>query len=100
MAREILFSDFECDCGHRSSFGEGTVNECKEQSLKRPVHLADSERNEHVIIFRQGRAIAIECPKLGTVSLVATDRAEQARSTRRRVEAPQVDTPDPFSRRG
>ena len=88
MAREILFSDFKCDCGHRGSFCEGTVKECKEQSVKRPVSLGDSEKDEHFIVFRRGRAIEIECPELGSVPLDAA--AEKPNHRPRRAKDPRV----------
>jgi hypothetical protein len=88
MAREILFSDFECDCGHRGSFCESTVKECQEQGMKRPVSLGDCENAEHFIVFRQGRAIEIECPELGSVPLDAA--AEKPHHRTRRAKDPRV----------
>ena len=63
----LVPSSFECDCGHRSHFFEGTVNEmvaCSRRSRK-PIQLWDSEAEEHAIEFRNGRAVAVICPKLG-----------------------------------
>ena len=68
MAR-VFLSDFECDCGHISSFCFGTVTECEARSRQKPVLLADSEADEHTIVFRGGRAIQIDCPRLGKVPL-------------------------------
>ena len=68
MARVVL-SDFECDCGHVSPFSFGTIRECEERSQKKPVLLADSEPEEHTIVFRGGRAVQIDCPRLVKVAL-------------------------------
>jgi hypothetical protein len=63
MPKEIYPSSYECDCGHRSEFSERTIREIKQMSLRKPVRLADSEKEEHVILFRGGRMIAVLCPK-------------------------------------
>src|SRR5262249_39791335 len=63
MPKEIYPSSYKCDCGHRSEFSDGTVNEAKEMSLRRPVLLADSAKEEHVILFRGGEMADILCPK-------------------------------------
>jgi hypothetical protein len=63
MPKEILFSSYECDCGHQSHFCENTVREAKATSQKRKVHLGDSETAEHVIVFDQGSMVEILCPK-------------------------------------
>ena len=68
MARAVL-SEFECDCGHVSPFGFGTVRECADRSPEKPVLLADSEPEEHTIVFRGGRAVQINCPRLEKVAL-------------------------------
>jgi len=68
MAQAVL-SEFECDCGHVSPFGFGTIRECENRSWRKEVLLADSEPEEHTIVFRGGRAVQINCPRLGEVVL-------------------------------
>ena len=65
MARRLIPSSFEC--GHRSHFGEGTVREMEAGSGRgrKLIHLLDSEAEEHAIEFKNGRAVAVICPKLG-----------------------------------
>ena len=67
MARLLIPSSFECDCGHRSHFFENTVREMEADSRRgrKLIHLLDSEADEHAIEFRNGRAMAVICPKLG-----------------------------------
>lgn len=63
MPKEIGISDYECDCGHQSHFGISTIWEVKAKSMKKTVHLYDSEPEEHTIVFRKGRMVEILCPK-------------------------------------
>ena len=67
MARHIIPSSFECDCGHQSHFFEGTVRDMETASRRRhkPMLLLDSEAEEHAVEFEEGRATAVICPKLG-----------------------------------
>jgi hypothetical protein len=67
MARCLYPSSFECDCGHQSHFSEGTVREMETDSKRRrkPMHLLDSEKQEHAVVFENGQATAVICPKLG-----------------------------------
>jgi hypothetical protein len=67
MARCLYPSSYECDCGHLSHFFENTVSEMEKESKRRrkPMHLLDSEREEHEVVFENGRATAVICPKLG-----------------------------------
>ena len=67
MAKCLYPSSYECDCGHWSHFGFGTVRELEEKSRRRGKiqHLLDSEKDEHSVEFRGGRAVAVICPKLG-----------------------------------
>jgi len=67
MARQLFPSSFECDCGHQSHFFENTVREAKEYSSRRrkPMRLLDSEKEEHAVEFKNGRATAVICPTLG-----------------------------------
>jgi hypothetical protein len=71
MARSWNFSSFECDCGHQSHFCIGTVRECEEYSVRRrkPMELLDSEAEEHSVLFENGRAVAMICPKLGRLPI-------------------------------
>src|SRR5947209_18883582 len=63
MPKEIFPSSFACDCGHQSDFSENTVRELKAMSQKKKVYLADSEPEEHTIVFYRGKLIEIQCPK-------------------------------------
>ena len=67
MAKLLIPSSFECDCGHKSHFSENTVWEMEAMSLRRrkPMLLLDSEREEHAIEFSNGKAETMVCPKLG-----------------------------------
>ena len=67
MARRLVPSSFECDCGHKSHFSEDTVWEMEKNSQRRRklIHLYDSEPDEHTVEFESGRAVAVFCPKLG-----------------------------------
>jgi len=67
MARRLIPSSFECDCGHRSQFSEGTVKEMGARACRshKQILLWDSEKQEHAIEFADGRATAIICPELG-----------------------------------
>jgi hypothetical protein len=67
MARLVVPSSFECDCGHQSHFCEGTVRDMEADSGRRrkPMLLLDSEAEEHAIEFEGGVATADICPKLG-----------------------------------
>ncbi len=67
MARHLIPSSFECDCGHQSHFFERTVSEMEADSrrTRKPVRLLDADSDEHAIEFRNGRATAVICPKLG-----------------------------------
>ena len=75
MARHLIPSSFECDCGHRSHFCEGTVNEMIEGSRRgrKLIHLWDSETDEHAIEFRNGRVVAVICPRLGRREITGWD---------------------------
>jgi len=75
MAREIYPSSYECDCGHRSHFFERTVKEIKKLSLKKRQLLADSEAEEHAIVFYRGQMVEIICPKVEAKELGSTDEA-------------------------
>jgi hypothetical protein len=67
MARRMVPSSFECDCGHQSHFCEGTVRDMEADSRRRHkrMHLLDSDVEEHAIEFKDGVATAIICPKQG-----------------------------------
>ena len=67
MADYLFPSSYRCDCGHESHFFERTVQEMRTESERRarPIHLADSEEDEHEIEFHRGTAVAVICPKLG-----------------------------------
>lgn len=67
MAKRLIPSSFECDCGHLSDFFENTVREMEASSQRKqkPMRLLDSEKEEHGIQFEKGRAVAVICPKLG-----------------------------------
>jgi hypothetical protein len=63
VPKEIDFSSYECDCGHQSHFFENTIREAKAISNKRTVHLADSEADEHTIVFKHGKMVEILCSR-------------------------------------
>ena len=67
MARSMVPSSCECDCGHQSHFCEGTVCNMEAESRRRHKRmlLLDSEAEEHAIEFEGGVAIAVICPKQG-----------------------------------
>jgi hypothetical protein len=81
MPKEIDYSSYECDCGHQSHFFENTIREIKAASMRKKVHLADSEREEHTIVFHKGRMVDILCPKQeqkSSISQTAKKRAERS----------------------
>jgi hypothetical protein len=63
MPKEIYPSSYQCDCGHISHFSENTIREIRQRSHKRKMYLADSELEEHTIVFYKGEMIDILCPK-------------------------------------
>ena len=63
MPKQISVSSYECDCGHQSHFFENTIREVKATSMKKTVHLYDSEREEHTIVFYKGQMVNILCPR-------------------------------------
>ena len=63
MPRKIYPSSYECDCEHRSDFGEDTVNEMKSFSLRRKVRIGEGAREEHFIVFHNGKIVDLICPK-------------------------------------
>jgi len=54
MPNEITISSFECDCAHQSHFGVSTIWEVKAKSVKKTIHLYDSEPDDHTIVFHKG----------------------------------------------
>ena len=67
MARRLIPSSFECDCGHQIHFFERTVREMETGSRRsaKPEVIVDSEDNKHRVEFIAGRASAVMCPELG-----------------------------------
>jgi hypothetical protein len=65
MPKEIFPSSYLCDCGHQSDFFENTIREAKRMSRKKKIHLHDSAKEEHVIVFLKGKFVDIICPKAG-----------------------------------
>ncbi len=67
MAKKIVPSSFECDCGHQVHFFERTVSgmEAESRKARKPQRIRDSEDNKHAVVFDKGRAVAVECPRLG-----------------------------------
>ena len=81
MPKEIGYSSYECDCGHQSHFGISTIWEIKAKSMKKTVHLYDSEPEEHTIVFHKGRMVDILCPKQeqkSSIRRAAKKRAERS----------------------
>ena len=62
MPKEIIPSSYECDCGHVSDFCENTIREAKQKSMRKKIHLLDSEKEEHTIVFYKGKMVDIICP--------------------------------------
>jgi hypothetical protein len=75
MARGLIPSSFECDCGHAIHFGETTVQEIAADSKRsgRPQVIADSDDGPHRVEFRAGEASAVICPKLGRCKITGWD---------------------------
>ena len=99
MPKEIYPSSYECDCGHRSEFSERTIREIKQMSLRKPVRLADSGKETHVILFRGGRMADVLCPKdtgerTGSVGSHRNSSAQPkaARGARKKRPAPYTQT--------
>lgn len=65
MPKEIFPSSYQCDCGHMSHFFENTIREIKAESFRKKVYLADSEPDEHTIVFYKGEMVDILCPRRG-----------------------------------
>jgi len=66
MPKEIFPSSFECDCGHRSDFCEGTVQEMRRMSRDKEVRLGDGPGpDEHVIVFRGEKMVDTHRPRQG-----------------------------------
>ena len=68
MARSMVPSSFECDCGHQSHFCEGTVRDMEADSRRRHKRmlLLDSEAEEHAIEFEGGVATAVILSEAGS----------------------------------
>ncbi|MBW4429132.1 MAG: hypothetical protein KME50_33200 [Nostoc desertorum CM1-VF14] len=64
MAVELFPSSFRCDCRHELDFSENTISEMKKMSILKRVTLGDGGDNEHKIVFFNGFAREIICPKL------------------------------------
>jgi hypothetical protein len=75
VPKEIDFSSYECDCGHRSHFFENTIREAKAMSHRRRVRLLDSEAEEHTIVFEHGKMVDILCPKTDSARRFQRKRA-------------------------
>ena len=67
MARRIIPSSFECDCGYQAHFFENTIREMEEESRlrKRAIRIIDSGDGKHAIEFYKGHATAVLCPRDG-----------------------------------
>jgi hypothetical protein len=70
MAEFLFPSSYRCDCGHESHFFENTVRELAKMSRRKIQYLADSEPDEHRIEFKNGRASAVICPRLGRCEIL------------------------------
>ena len=84
MARRLVPSSFECDCGHQSHFCEGTVRDMEADSRRRHKRmlLLDSEAEEHAIEFEGGVATAVICPKQGLGTVAGPRRHQWSRLLR------------------
>jgi hypothetical protein len=67
MARRLIPSSFECDCGHQIHFFERTVREMEAGSRRsrKPQVIVDSDDDKHRVEFIAGQATAVICPELG-----------------------------------
>ncbi|GAB6910158.1 hypothetical protein JCM12296A_60150 [Desulfosarcina cetonica] len=61
MATGLFPSSFKCDCGEELDFSEGTIREMKKMSKNKHARLGEGK---HTIIFHEGEAKEILCPKL------------------------------------
>ena len=64
MPKEILFSSYRCDCGHRIDFSENTVREVKQKSKRKRQWLIETCEDltaEHVVVFDSGKMVDILC---------------------------------------
>jgi len=61
MAQFLEPSSFKCDCGTMLEFCESTIKEMREMSKNKQASLG---YEKHSIIFKNGQAIKIRCPKL------------------------------------
>ena len=64
MPKEMFFSSYRCDCGHRIDFSENTVNEVKEKSKRKRqwlIETCDDPTAEHVVVFDGGEMVDILC---------------------------------------
>ena len=73
MAIHLFPSSFRCDCGHESHFSERTVREMRKESQRRRQLLGDSEKDEQMIEFERGQAVAVICPRLGSRTIAADE---------------------------
>jgi hypothetical protein len=68
MPKEIFFSSYLCDCGHRIDFGGDTVSEVKQKSKRKRqwlIETCDDPAAEHVVVFDAGEMVDILCPDDG-----------------------------------
>ena len=67
MAKRIVPSTFECNCGHQIHFFESTVSgmEAESRKARKPQRIRDSEDGKHDVVFEKGRAVSVMCPQLG-----------------------------------
>lgn len=84
---EIYPSSYRCECGHLSHFFENTINEMKKMSLKKKVRLGDSEREGHTIVFHNGEAIEVLCPREDKASGHVDDGQAPKKPRRRKTRA-------------
>jgi hypothetical protein len=70
MAIELFPSSFRCDCGQELDFSENTVREMKKMSAKKRVRLGEEK---HTVLFYQGKAIEILCPKFGKCTIKGSE---------------------------
>jgi len=68
MPKEVFFSSYRCDCGHRIDFSEDTISEVKQKSKTRRLWLietCDDPTAEHVVVFDRGEMVDILCSEDG-----------------------------------
>ncbi len=68
MPKEIFFSSYRCDGGHRIDFSENTVSEVKQKSKRKRqwlIETCDDPSAQHVGVFEGGEMVDLLCSDAG-----------------------------------